>query len=144
MKTVHVSRTINVPADTLWDHLICYDTFAEVEPGGIDLSRFRGRIMREGDDISVPLRIGPFPAGTWTIDVLRVDPDNRVIKTEECGGPVKRVARTMVATWLAEDYCRYDDHVVIDAGMLSGLVAARVRRACQARQERLAALLENA
>lgn len=142
MKTVYVSRTFNVPADTLWAHLISYDTFAEVEPEGIDLSSFRGRTMREGDQLSVPYTLGRSKLWTWNIDVLRVDPDNRVVKTEERGGPIRRWAHTMVITWLSENYCRYDDHVVIDAGLLSGLVARSARKMYEARQQRRAELLE--
>ena len=140
MKTVWVSREFAVPADHLFAHLISYGTFADVEPEGVDLSRYTGRDMREGDHLETPFP--PIPQLTWSIDVVRVDRTGRKIQTEERGGFIKRWAHTMTVTSIGAEQCRYDDHVVIEAGLLSGFVATRARKMYEARQEKRAQLLQ--
>lgn len=141
MKTVWVSRDFNVSADRLFSHILSYDAFAEVEPEGLDLSRFAGRSLRVGDHLETPFP--PLPMFDWKIDVVRVDPTERIVKTEESGAFIKRWAHTLSVTPLTPESCRYSDHVVIEAGMLSRLVARSAKKMYEARQSRRAEILAN-
>lgn len=140
MKTVWVSRDFGVPADQLFAHVVSYDAFQEVEPSGLDLSAFKGRVMRPGDHLDAPFP--PLPFLRWSVDIVRVDAEQRLIKSEEQGGFIQRWAHTMTVTPLDAQNCRYVDHVVIEAGALSGFVARNARKMYERRQEARAKILE--
>jgi len=81
-----------------------------------------GRIG-EGDEGAGWLRLfHVVPFTRWSIRVVQVDPVHRTIRTNEHGWPIRRWDHTLEVEPTATG-CRYTDGLVLDAGVLTPVVA---------------------
>ena len=85
-----------------------------------------------------PIRRTPVRAELkWTIHVVQVDPRTRTIVTNEHGGVIRRWNHTLHVDAVDAMRSRYTDSIEIEAGALTGVVAAAVRGIFSYRQSRL-------
>jgi hypothetical protein len=83
------------------------------------------------------------PAWRHTIHLEELDPSTRTMRSRERGGVIKHWNHTLHVEPLGEQRCRYSDTVHIDAGLLTGLVAAVGALMYRIRQHRWQSLTRN-
>jgi hypothetical protein len=116
-----------LPADHVWGLLLEPATMAHVLRGLIGFpSQVGGHVpFAEGDEGRGWLRLfHVVPFSRWSILVVQVDDERRIIRTHEHGWPIRRWDHTLEVEPTATG-CRYTDSLVLDAGALTP-VAARV------------------
>lgn len=131
-RTINVSTELPTDADRVWAAMKQPATFLYVTRGLFGMPALAGR--------SEPLRAGEagsgwlfafhvLPAYRHTIEIVEVDEESRTVRTHEHGGVVRRWDHVLHAEPVSgpgadSPRCRYSDTVTIDAGRLTGVVAA--------------------
>lgn len=62
---------------------------------------------------------GLVPLGRHRVEVVRLDPDGREIETEEGGGLIRSWRHRVTIRPMVPGRCRYQDDILIDAGVLT-------------------------
>jgi hypothetical protein len=144
VRTVHVETDLPAPATRVWEAMQQPATFLYVVRGTLGVPALAGR--------TAPLRAGEvvtgwiflfhvLPVHRHRIEVAAVDPAVGVVRTEERGGVLRRWDHVLQVAPVDAGSSRYSDTVDIDAGPLTGVVAAWAElfyRYRQARWRRLA------
>ena len=142
MVTVTVKGEYDVDAQTLWRHVVRYDTLqALMNAGAVRVALPEGE-EREGDDVQLTFRLwGRLPVGRWRIRVVERDDARLRLRSEESGAGVRRWAHTIQIAPVAPARARQTDTIEIEAGILTPLIAAFARREYAARHRARARLL---
>jgi hypothetical protein len=147
-KTIDVSTELPTDADRVWAAMKQPATFLYVTRGLFGMPALAGR--------SEPVRAGEagsgwlfafhvVPAYRHTIEVVAVDEETRTLRTHEHGGVLRRWDHVLHAEPVSDGgagatgtgpRCRYSDTVTIDAGRLTGVVAAMAVGIYRYRQRR--------
>jgi hypothetical protein len=146
-RTIDVSTELPTDADRVWAAMKHPATFLYVTRGLFGMPALAGR--------SEPVRAGEtgsgwlfafhvVPAYRHTIEVVAVDEETRTLRTHEHGGVLRRWDHVLHVEPVSgpgagagpEPRCRYSDTVTIDAGRLTGVVAAMAVGIYRYRQRR--------
>ncbi|MEM7768035.1 MAG: SRPBCC family protein [Pseudomonadota bacterium] len=140
-----IAREYPFPASVVWADLIDFDALAESMEGAITYEGLPSGTPEAGASHTVRLkRWGWFPMGRWTMKVVERDDANRVMRSEEHGGPVRLYRHRLTVEPLTVTSCRYTDHCDVDAGWLTPLIAPQFRRMYERRHEMRRKRLEDA
>jgi len=138
-KTIHVETMLPTSADRVWSAMKQPATMLYVLRGIAGFPALNGRPdpVEEGEKGSGWLMaFHVIPSSRHTIEVLRVDEENKTIQTHEYGGVLKRWDHTLHVESVSENQSRYSDTVEIDARALTGFVARLAQSIYRYRQRR--------
>jgi len=110
----------------VWDAIQQPGTFRYVTRGVLGFPALRGReaAVEQGESVTGWLLLfHVLPLHRHTIRIVRLDPEDRTMETEEGGGVLHRWHHRLRAEPLPDGTTRYSDTVDIDAGRLTGVVA---------------------
>lgn len=127
MRTVHVETILPTSVDRVWSAMLSPATFLYVCRGLLGFPALAGRTepLRAGErGTGWLMALHVIPAYRHTIEVTEVDEATGTIRTREHGGVLKAWNHTLHVEALQANSCRYSDTVDIDAGVLTGAVAA--------------------
>jgi hypothetical protein len=144
-RTIDVSTELPTDADRVWAAMKQPATFLYVTRGLFGMPALAGR--------TEPVRVGEagsgwlfafhvVPAYRHTIEVVAVDEETRTVRTHEHGGVLRRWDHVLHVEPVSgpgaggEPRCQYRDTVTIDAGRLTGVVAAMAVGIYRYRQRR--------
>ncbi|BDB42861.1 MULTISPECIES: hypothetical protein [Mycobacterium] len=139
MRTVHVETILPTSAERVWAAMLSPATFLYVCKGLFGFPALAGRTeaLRLGESgTGWLMAFHVVPAYRHTIEVVDVDQKAATIRTHEHGGVLKTWNHTLHVEPLEADRCRYSDTVDIDAGVLTGIVAALAGGIYRYRQRR--------
>lgn len=139
MRTIHVETILSADADRVWSAMLSPATFLYVCKGLFGFPALAGRTesLRRGESgTGWLMAFHIVPAYRHTIEVVDVDPPSRTFRTHEHGGVLRAWNHTLHVEPLAANQCRYSDTVDIDAGILTGFVAAMATGIYRYRQRR--------
>jgi ligand-binding SRPBCC domain-containing protein len=142
-RTITVETTLDAPAERVWRAMLLPATFLHVCRGLFRVPALEGRIdpLVEGETGSGRLWVfGVVPAYRHTIHVTGVDEASGTITTHEHGGVLRAWDHTLHVEPAGPARSRYRDTVAVDAGWLTGLVAATAVGIYRYRQRRWRAL----
>ncbi|MFP5322056.1 MAG: zinc-binding dehydrogenase [Acidimicrobiia bacterium] len=125
MSTVSVSTELQADADVVFDAVTTVDAFTHVTRGLLTYLPARGRRgrMHEGDELEGWLLLGGVvPFSRHRLRIERIDPAERVLRSDEGGGAIRSWRHLIRVTPLAPGRCRYEDVIEIDAGPLTPAV----------------------
>ncbi len=139
MKSIAVHTNLNAPADAVWATVRRPAAFVHAA----------GPILRypRAERHPAPWETGEkligwlflfrvIPILRYTIEIVEIDHASMTLLTEEHGGLLRTWRHTIVVEPLAEDRCRYEDRVDIEAGVLTAVVAGFARVFYRYRQRR--------
>lgn len=139
MRTVRIETELPTTADRVWSAMLHPASFGYVVRGLLAIPALAGRTdpMREGEHVRARgLLFHLIPTNRHTIHVVEVDEETRTLRTREHGGPLKVWNHALHVEPAGDGRCRYSDTVEIDAGALTGPVAAVAVRFYRYRQRR--------
>ena len=143
MKTVRVTTELGAPADVVWAALKTPHAFVHVAGGMLryPVAERLDRPWRVGDRIrGWTFLFGFLPFSRHQLAIDAIDEEGLTVVSNERGGIVRRWCHWLELTPTGERTCRYEDRVELDAGPLSGLVAAFAKVFYRHRQRRWRAL----
>lgn len=144
MQTVHVETDLPAPAERVWEAMQHPASFLYVTRGVLGVPSLAGRTdrLRVGEVITGWIFLfHVLPLHRHRIEVVAVDEEAGIVRSAERGGVLRRWDHVLQVVPVDAHRCRYSDTIDIDAGALTGLVAAGARvfyRYRQARWRRLA------
>ncbi|MEO1657036.1 MAG: hypothetical protein AAFR65_04895 [Pseudomonadota bacterium] len=141
MTIIVVEQRHLIPAKVMWRSILSYTDLKAVlgtQPG---LDGLPDRDAIVGDHFVLPLKVMGIPLGQWSIEMITVDPDTRVVASREHGGPVKRWNHTLTITPDGDHACVYRDELDLDAGLLTPIFTGYAKNLYTARQEARGRLL---
>jgi hypothetical protein len=136
---VYRSIDLDAPADRVWRAVTTPAAFRIVTRGLVRVVGLGGRRepWREGETVSGLLLVfGVLPVSVHHLTVERLDETRRELHSDEHGGLVRSWRHLIRVTPLDDGRCRYEDHIEIDAGAVTPLVAAFARWFYAVRQRR--------
>lgn len=139
MAVVTVSTTLDAPADVVRRAVCSPVTFRFVTRGLLSMPALRERTApwRTGERLDTRLLLfGVLPFSVHDMEILEVDGDEHVLRTNERGGLLRRWDHEIVVTPLTATSCRYEDTVAVDAGVLTAAVAVIASGFFRLRQRR--------
>lgn len=126
--TVHRSVALDANADAIWHAVNTPVAFRLVTRG---LLRWRGappsrvKPWHQGETLrGLILVFGVIPVSQHTITIERIDPERLEFQSDERGGVIRSWRHLIRVTPINDGNCRYEDIVVIDAGVATPLIAA--------------------
>jgi ligand-binding SRPBCC domain-containing protein len=138
--TIHRQTDLDAPAERVWQAILQPNTMLYVLKGLFSFPALNGRIdpISQGEVGSGwTLLFHVIPFTRWTIKVVRVDPDAKVIVTNEHGGMIRCWNHTLHVEERDTTHSRYTDSIEVDAGPLTRIIAACVGFIFSYRQHRL-------
>ena len=128
-QTVVVEQTYNVSAETLWENIL---DFGALEASMADQAVYEGlpdHPPEIGDVYDIRFRRhGLFqPTLNWRIEIVGRDDQRFHLQSAERGGVIKRWDHTLSVTPIVENQCLYRDNVIVDAGVLTPIIARMCR-----------------
>jgi hypothetical protein len=137
--TVHLNTELATDVSRVWNAMQRPDTFLYVVRGLFSVPKLAGRRTpfvagESGTEWLFAFHV--IPAYRHTINVLAVDPATHSIHTAEHGGILRVWNHTLAAEPIDESHTRYSDTVVIDASLLTPIVAQVARGIFRYRQRR--------
>lgn len=138
-QTIEITTELPTTADRVWDAMQHPASFLYVTRGLLGFPALAGR--------TDPLRVGETGSG-WilalhvvplhrhTIDIVAADERTRTIVSHEHGGVLRRWEHTLHVEPVGDRTCRYSDTILVDAGVLTTVVAAIARAFYRYRQRR--------
>ena len=139
MQTIRIETELPTSADRVWEAMRHPASFSYVTRGLIGVPALAGRTepYREGEcGTGWLLLFHLIPLSHHTIHLVEIDAASRTLRSREHGGILKAWNHTLHAEPLGDQRCSYSDTVEIDAGRLTGLVAAAARWIYRYRQRR--------
>jgi hypothetical protein len=139
VKTVHVQTELPTTADHVWRAMRHPASFSYITRGLIGLPALAGRTepFREGDrGRGLLLLFHVIPFSVHTIHLVELDEATRTMRSREHGGVIKTWNHTLHVEPAGGGRCRYSDTVEIDAGAMTGVVAALAKGLYRYRQWR--------
>jgi hypothetical protein len=132
-RTVVVRRCVDLPAPAgaVFAAVRTPAAFRIVTRGLIRLTGLAGRDepWREGEsDRGVLLLFGVIPVSVHRITAESIDPDARVLQSDESGGLIRSWRHRITVAPIDERSSRYEDLIEIDAGIVTPFIAIRQRR----------------
>ena len=128
MKTITVSESYAVPAQTLWAHVVRYDSLQAMMSGPFVSVQCPPGEEQVGHDVALTFRLfGAVPVGGWRFKVLARDDTQRRLLSEEEGTGV-RYWRHEINIESEGNGSRLTDTIAIDAGVLTPLIVAFAHR----------------
>tara|TARA_R110002072_G_scaffold193739_1_gene350894 strand:+ start:718 stop:1170 length:453 start_codon:yes stop_codon:yes gene_type:complete len=140
-KEIIIERDYVMDADAHFARIVRYDELSAAMGGQV---RYEG--LPEGEALagqSFDLKLflfGWLPMGRWHIDVIERDDRARRLVSRECGGIAKRHDHVLTVEPLPGAGCRHTDHLIVDAGWLTGFYARTARRMYEKRHDMRSAL----
>ena len=125
-RTIRVERVLPASADRLWPAMQHPSAFLYVTRGVLGFPSLAGRTepFVEGEADSGRLWLfHVLPLSRHHIHLVEVDATTRTMRTEEHGGLLRRWDHTLHVEPVDDRHSRYSDEVVLDAGMLTTVVA---------------------
>lgn len=147
MRTVSVATTLQAPADIVWPAAQTPHAFVHVAAGMLHFPAAEriDRPWRTGDEVhGWILLFGVVPFSKHYLAVESIDDERRVIVSDERGGLIRTWRHEITVTPIDPERCHYEDRIQIDAGLLTGVIAAYAHIFYRHRQRRwrtLASLL---
>lgn len=138
-RTVRVETTLDTTADRVWAAMKHPASFLYVCRGLFGWPALNGRTdqIREGEAGSGWLFLFHFlPLHRHGIEVAELNENTMTIRSREHGGILRRWDHTLHVEPAGPQRCRYRDTVEVDAGALTGAVAAGARWIYRYRQRR--------
>ncbi|WP_028934066.1 hypothetical protein [Pseudonocardia spinosispora] len=127
MRTIHVETELPTSADAVWQAMQHAESLRYVTQGLFKLPALAGRTQpfRQGESgTSWLVLFHVLPAWRHTIRLELLDHDTRTMRSQEHGGVIKGWRHTLHVEPIDSGRCRYSDTVDVDAGGLTGVVAA--------------------
>lgn len=147
MKSITVQTTLNASAATVWATVQRPEAFVHAAGGMLHYpaaSRHSGPWSVGDKTVGWLFLFRLIPFSRHTIEVVSLDDATMTLVTEERGGLVRTWRHYIAVEPMAEEACRYEDRIDIEAGVLTPAVAVFARafyRYRQRRWRRLAPLL---
>lgn len=146
MQTIYLETELPASADKVW-HAMCHPaSFTYVTRGLIGTPALAGRTepFREGESgTGWLLLFDLIPVSRHTIYLASLDEPARTPRSREHGGVLRTWNHTLHAESAGDQRCRYSDIVDIDAGPLTGTIAALAIWIFRYRQRRWHKLVRN-
>jgi ligand-binding SRPBCC domain-containing protein len=139
MRTVTVSTFLEAPADAVWAAVKRPESFLAVTRHVLSVPALRGRTepWRAGETVrSWVFLFGVIPFSYHHLTVASIDDERRILRSDERGGPIRVWRHDIVVVPVSPTRCRYEDHIEIDAGILTALVAGYASVFYRVRQRR--------
>lgn len=143
MRTVDVTTELPAPAAAIWQAATTPAAFVHVAAGMLrfPVAERAGTRWRPGDRLEGwTFLFGVVPFSRHRLEVVTLDPASMTLESDEGGGIVRSWRHLIDVEALAEGRCRYRDRIEIDAGPLTGAVAAFAHVFYRYRQRRWRAL----
>jgi hypothetical protein len=129
---VRIEELYDVPAETLWRHVVRYDTLETMMSGRLVRVKCPRGEEQAGHEIVLVFRLlGLVSVGSWKLKVLARDDARRRLASEESGTFVRRWAHEIAVDEVGERGSRLRDTIEIDAGVLTPLIASKAFGSCQ-------------
>lgn len=144
MRSFSLSSRFPFPADTVFEDVLAYRRLAEIETGRGGFAHLPKGLAAEGDRIVLPYRLLGIRLFDYRIEVTRVDRAERILTSEEGGGPIRAWRHRIEVRPVEGNSCRYTDRLTIDAGPLTPWIAENARRMYERRQALRAETLTDA
>lgn len=136
---VRTESVLDAPPAVVWDRLLRVATLLEVAWPLLVMRVPEDAPERWQLDRTVPVTsrlLGVLPLGTQRVRFVEIDHDARRAVTTESGGLVRRWDHVLTVVGPDRGPATYVDHVTIDAGPVTGLVAWFARRLYRHRHRR--------
>ncbi|HEX4247611.1 MAG TPA: hypothetical protein VH008_07070 [Pseudonocardia sp.] len=127
MRTIRIETELPTGADRVFDALRHPASFNYVTRGVIGFPALAGRTepYRDGErGRGWMLLFHVIPVHRHTIELVELDAASRTLRSREHGGLLRTWNHTLHVEPSSPDRCRYSDTVQLDAGPLTGPVAA--------------------
>src|SRR5262249_32942742 len=116
MATIRIEGDYDVPAETLWRHVVRYDALEAAMSGALVRVKCPAGEEAVGHDVALVFRfLGVVPVGGWRFKVIGRDDARRELRSEESGTGVRRWAHTIAIADAGEKRSRLVDTIEIDA-----------------------------
>jgi hypothetical protein len=126
-RTITRSTDLDAAPNLVWAAVRSPQAFRFVTRGLLDWRPLRGRVepWREGEEATGWLLLGGvLPFSRHRIRIAEIDDHRRVLRSDESGGPIRSWRHDIVVEPLDDGRSRYNDVIVIDAGVLTPAVTA--------------------
>ena len=146
MQTIHLETELPTSADKVWQAMRHPASFTYVTRGLIGVPALVGRTepFREGESGTIWLLLfHMIPLSRHTIHLARLDESTRTLSSREHGGILQAWNHRLHVEPAGDQRCRYSDTVDIDAGHLTGIIAATAVWIFRYRQRRWHKLVRN-
>lgn len=126
-RTIRRSSVLEAPAELVWAAVRTPQAFRFVTRGLLDWRPLRDRAepWQQGDEATGWLLLGGVvPFSRHRIRIAELDDRERLLRSDESGGPIRSWRHDIVVEPLEGGRSRYTDVIHIDAGGLTPFVAA--------------------
>jgi hypothetical protein len=135
MKTVTIIHEYAASADAVWELVTDYQALAEVMEGVVAFDGLPKGRTKTGQSIEVKVSLfGKLPTQPYLMEVLECSDETMTLRSSERGAGVKSWKHTLTV-FPIEAGCRLQDHIVIDAGLMTPLFALWARYLYRARHK---------
>jgi hypothetical protein len=146
VKTIHLETELPTSADRVWQAMCHPASFTYVTRGLFGVPALAGRTepFREGECGTGWLLLSHLlPLHRHTIHLASLDARAMTLRSHEHGGVLRAWNHTLHVEPAGDQRCRYSDTVAIDAGPLTGIIAALAMWIFRYRQRRWHRLVRN-
>jgi hypothetical protein len=146
VQVIHLETELPTSADKVWQAMCHPASFTYVTRGLIGVPALAGRTepFREGESgAGWLLLFHLIPLSRHTIHLASLDPATKTLRSREHGGILRAWNHQLHVEPAGDQRCRYSDTIEIDAGTLTGIVAAAARQIFCYRQRRWHKLVRN-
>ena len=143
MAVVDLRTELQAPAQAIWSAVKTPAAFRTVTRGLLVMPAIqaRGDAWREGETVvGWVFLFGFIPFSRHTLHIAVIDDAARRLSSEESGGLLRTWNHDIVVTPIGEGRCVYRDHVELDAGIFTPIVALYTHWFYRTRQRRWRAL----
>ena len=131
-----IKRDYAMDADAHFARIVRFDELAEAMSSQVRYVGMPDGEAIEGQSFDLKLYLhGWLPLGDWHIDVIERDDKARRLVSREHGGIAKRHDHVLTVEPLPGAGCRHTDHLIVDAGWLTGFYARSARRIYEKRHD---------
>ena len=142
-REIIIERDYALDADAHFARIVRYDELTEAMSGQVRYEGMPEGEVTKGQRVDLKLFLhGWLPMGRWHIDVVDRNDAERRLESREHGGMAKRHDHVLTVTPLPGGGCRHRDHLIVDAGLMTGFYARTARRMYEQRHDLRAKLRE--
>jgi hypothetical protein len=135
-REIIIERDYALDADAHFARIVRYDELAEAMSGQVRYEGMPEGEVTKGQSVDLKLFLhGWLPMGRWHIDVVDRNDAERRLESREHGGMAKRHDHVLTVTPLPGGGCRHRDHLIVDAGLMTGFYARTARRMYEQRHD---------
>ena len=143
MRIIDHSTELQASAQTIWSAVKTPAAFRRVTRGVLAMPAIQARSNAWGEGETIVgwvFLFGFIPFSRHTLHIAVIDDAARRLGSEERGGLLRTWNHDIVVTPISEERCMYRDHVELDAGIFTPIVALYAHWFYRTRQRRWRAL----